>query len=57
MKIESTSESKAKIKKSCCTNTLLTVEKRAEGVARIIDMNAYSSCEKLFRVTAMSTEL
>ena len=52
IKIESTSESKAEIKKSCSANTLLTVEKSAEGVARIIDMNTYSSCEKLFRVTA-----
>lgn len=58
MKIESTSESKAEIKKLCRTNMLLTVEKSAESVARIIDVNTYSSCEKLFiESQLMSTDL
>ena len=45
-------EGEAEVKKSCRMNTLLVVGNSQESLSSIIDVNAYSSCEKLFRVTA-----
>ena len=52
MNVGPTPESQVEIKASCRNNALLTAEKDASSIASIIPVNAYSSCEKLFRVTA-----
>ena len=50
--VEPTPESQVEIKASRRVNTLLAAEKKRCSIASIIDVNAYSSCTKLFRVTA-----
>ena len=52
MSAEPTPESQVEIKASRRANTLLAAEKKKCSIASIIDVNAYSSCTKLFRVTA-----
>ena len=52
MNVEPTAESQVEIEASRCVNTLLAVEKKKCSIASIIDVNAYSSCTKLLRVTA-----
>ena len=52
MQIAPTVEGDAEVKKSCRMNILLVVGNSQESLSSIIDVNAYSSCEKLFRVTA-----
>jgi len=52
MNVEPTPESQVENKASRRENTLLSVEKKKCSIASIIDVNAYSSCTKLFRVTA-----
>ena len=52
MNVEPTPESQVEIRASRRVNTLLAVEKKKCSIASIIDVNAYSSCTKLFRVTA-----
>ena len=52
MNVEPTSESQVEIKASRSENTLLAAEKKKCSIASIIDVNAYSSCTTLFRVTA-----
>jgi len=51
MNVEPTLESQVDFKTSHWKNTLLAAKKKC-SIARIIDVNAYSSCTKLFRVTA-----
>lgn len=51
-KIEMTDEIEVEMKKSPKQRVLLTVERPKGNLARIIDVNTYSSCEKLYRVTA-----
>ena len=52
MNVGPTPESQVEMKASCRNNALLIAEKDASSIASIIPVNAYSSCEKLFRATA-----
>lgn len=51
MNVGLTPKSQVEIKALCRKNALLTAEKYTSSIASIIPVNAYSSCEKLFRVT------